>query len=789
MALRSPTVSADNPLERPTALHLELGRDGDRIRVCAYESRPDGMHTVRHYEEMTVAPAPLARQCQALVRMLNSANQRGMMPPEVLSRLKSVGQSFSDTLFPLSVKEQLRSSKAHTLSLHLDDPLVHIPWELLHDGERFLCQRFALGRLVRTRQHYPAGKRMRTLSGPLKMLILADPAGDLKGAYAEGLELRELMDRFGDPVSAAFCADHISPDRVREKLRHFDMAHFAGHCDYSAQAPAKSGWRLTHGHFRAEDIMKMAGTGTLPAFIFSNACQSARTGQWEIRERFQQEIFGLANAFLLAGVRHYLGTFWEIPDAPSRCFALAFYQRLLAGACIGEALRSARHALIAEYGEGSVVWASYLLYGDPGFRYRIPRTEPRPPKARPPHPEPVTEVRGRPPRSDPGEAPTTEPVEDRIDFGRPRQKPVFRRLSLWASVLAVLVLAWAYPGFWSRQTEQRIQAAVIAYEDGELARAKALCQKLIEKAPDHPLAYRIAADIALRNGRIQAARSGYQKALKRADQMAGEKAKALMGLARIAASEGSHEQAQALYTQAAELNPALADIWLARALLKEQSGENTAALALLKKGARADDPLVQALAREIRDRIRFSQNQEKQARIDRLIEELSRQTTGQVPAMPLESQTANQPLTLWITAIESRGHGAEMGQARLLEAGIRQALTEAAAIQVVERALMEGLLSELRLGSSDLADPKNRLALGRLTAARLMLTGRIFYTLSQTQVALRVIETETGQIALALSQRFEPHTPAGEMVKKIAEPLLQKLKTRYNRSETIDSQS
>ena len=89
-----------------------------------------------------------------------------------------------------------------------------------------------------------------------------------------------------------------------------------------------------------------------------------------LKLRFADEIFGLANAFLLAGVKHYVGTFWEISDEPSSHFALEFYKNLISDMTIGEAVRKSRLELIREYGEESIVWASYVLYGDPTFNYK-----------------------------------------------------------------------------------------------------------------------------------------------------------------------------------------------------------------------------------------------------------------------------------------------------------------------------------------------------------------------------------------------------------------------------------
>jgi hypothetical protein len=126
---------------------------------------------------------------------------------------------------------------------------------------------------------------------------------------------------------------------------------------------------LKDGRLNAEQIMNLTGQIPMPSLVFSNACQSGLTDEWRLREDFEHRIFGLANAFLLTGVQHYIGTFWEIPDEAGCNFAVTFYQNLVNGETIGEAMRLARQSLIDKYGEDTIVWASYMLYGDPTTRY------------------------------------------------------------------------------------------------------------------------------------------------------------------------------------------------------------------------------------------------------------------------------------------------------------------------------------------------------------------------------------------------------------------------------------
>jgi class 3 adenylate cyclase len=318
-----PKVRLREPLVRKPfkVLQLEVNRDQDRLRVSAHERTSDEESAIRNYEKMPVSMDRIEARCREIIDTLNRANRHGHLTREVLVKLREVGQVFYDELFTIGVKRKLQESKAAYLSLNLDDHLVHVPWELLHDGRQFLCQRFNMGRLVRTEQTVFSG-RSRELARPLSMLILADPAGDLEGAYKEGTQLRDMMDRDKGLINVFLRSGNITPGFLKEKIRNFDFVHFAGHADYNPQSPEESGWRLTKGCLSAQDVIKMAGTAPMPVLVFSNACQSARTGVWTLRQNFHSEIFGLANAFLLAGVKHYVGTFWEVLDEPSGRFAI-----------------------------------------------------------------------------------------------------------------------------------------------------------------------------------------------------------------------------------------------------------------------------------------------------------------------------------------------------------------------------------------------------------------------------------------------------------------------------------
>ena len=73
---------------------------------------------------------------------------------------------------------------------------------------------------------------------------------------------------------------------------------------------------------------------------------------------------GLASSFILGGALGLIGTLWPIFDEGAAEFASTFYESLLAGQSLGEAMRLAR-LRVRESRPHDVTWASFVLYGDP----------------------------------------------------------------------------------------------------------------------------------------------------------------------------------------------------------------------------------------------------------------------------------------------------------------------------------------------------------------------------------------------------------------------------------------
>jgi len=292
--------------------------------------------------------------------------------------LREVGQLMY-TLFLPDEMQRLLSEARGSLTVTTND--LELPWELLHDGEDFLClqrpvARRPLGRSLPRRPHrYAAnseGSKLRVL------LVASDPDGNLPGARREVEAVRDrLNDLYSDAVHIeCLIGPQATGSAMNDHLRSatFHVVHYAGHAAFDQERTERSRL-LMHGDpptqsepFFAQKIERLLEGSPL---VFLNACESSTTAN-ERRDPsayFAKETQGLAAAFLYGGATACVGSLWPVFDDTAAELASTFYQRLFEGLTAGEALRQARVAVRSSM-KDRVTWAAYALYGDP--RYELP---------------------------------------------------------------------------------------------------------------------------------------------------------------------------------------------------------------------------------------------------------------------------------------------------------------------------------------------------------------------------------------------------------------------------------
>lgn len=348
-----------------SALVLEVARQENKLLMSVFE-QGEAASTIKHYSQLDLVIPQINRACQEVTSILHRSTLKSGVDTDFLHRLEKTGQFLWDHLLTGQVKNRLIHSENKELLLSLDEELISIPWELLHDRNQFFCLKFNLGRVVRTKEQFNQLK-YRSANSDLRMLILANPTNDLKSSYLEGVYIKNQLDRYRKYLKVDFKSTQIDSLYLKRNLMDYDIVHFAGHCEYESRDSGNTGWLLSDARFTTRDILALSGDFSLPSLVFSNACYSAKAGSDLINNDYQEKTYSLAAAFLFSGVRHYIGTIWKIEDPNSLLFAREFYSHLVKGKTIGECIRLSRLGLIKEYGLCAISWANYILYGDPNF--------------------------------------------------------------------------------------------------------------------------------------------------------------------------------------------------------------------------------------------------------------------------------------------------------------------------------------------------------------------------------------------------------------------------------------
>ncbi len=344
-----------------TTIRLDVSLHGEIIKILPreWQAQAQGVSSMEYLEEHAIRTDLVEKACREIGDLLNRDALRERGHPKYLDSLRTAGSVLYTELLGTETKRKLHNTTASTLILSLDQKLLSIPWELLHDGEDFLCLRFHIGRIVKVQQDIP-DTRKNERTPPFRMLILYDPAVDPEQSIRERITaVQRECNRYGELVTVDLEMQRMEYTFLREAFARYDLFHCRSHMMFGG---TESGWLLRDGQkFGIRDLNRIIESRIpMPVLTFSDGCESAKTGVMAVEH--------LALAFLRSGVRHYIGTLCKIPPASSAYFTLAFYQALLNGVTVGEAISQARKALREQYSLERLIWGSYVLYGHPALK-------------------------------------------------------------------------------------------------------------------------------------------------------------------------------------------------------------------------------------------------------------------------------------------------------------------------------------------------------------------------------------------------------------------------------------
>jgi len=193
----------------------------------------------------------------------------------------------------------------------------------------------------------------------------AVPSQPLPGVTQE-IEAIDGLFRDEKEIQVRVIQSASTRDDKSEFLRQLPSAHlihFAGHGYYDATRPDLSGLQFGEGTMKPQELSAMP---TSAPIIFGNACETGLVGPAASGGR-ERAWSGLAASFIACGAVNYLGSLSKIFDDSSSRFAQQFYELLITGETVGNALLQAKKFA---YDSNDSIWKAYVMFGCPRNRLR-----------------------------------------------------------------------------------------------------------------------------------------------------------------------------------------------------------------------------------------------------------------------------------------------------------------------------------------------------------------------------------------------------------------------------------
>jgi class 3 adenylate cyclase/tetratricopeptide (TPR) repeat protein len=321
--------------------------------------------------------------------------------------------------------------------------------------------------------------------------------------------------------------------------------------------------------------------------------------------------------------------------------------------------------------------------------------------------------------------------------------------------------------------------AAVCFKIGELEKARVMVETALRHFPANAYVHVISGNICFSQGKLESAAEEYAQAARQTQTPLWQQAEALNGLGRICMAQGDLEKALGYYGQAAALNPHSAVIYTNQGMALEKRGAIAEAAVCYQKALQTNpqDPIAAALSTEAQQKQQTADDQFRQERIDRLIAELVAKRHKSPPTQSNHEAWTSRPLTMSFVNLQQKGAPPlRAGEDEYFQMRLTALLQEKGRVQMVERAVFDRLLEELKLSTTDLVNPARALEIGNILAVRLIATGALMRYGTVVQATIQLTETETTIIKAAIT---ETAPNINELVEKTAHKIISTLTKAY----------
>lgn len=324
-------------------------------------------------------------------------------------------------------------------------------------------------------------------------------------------------------------------------------------------------------------------------------------------------------------------------------------------------------------------------------------------------------------------------------------------------------------------------AAVYA-KQGKADKAMALASEVERKAPERAYAHVVKADIFYSQNRKKDAQVEYEAATKKKEAETYQQAVAYNKLGRLYASVKDYKTSRSLYEKAVALDPYYVEAMANKGVTYEREGKWDKALESYQQSQSVNrrDDYSRILAARALEMLEYQKDAARKERVDRLVKDLAQRFREQEKRPKPDDAWTSPPMVVSFVDFQEQGGLSERdGMSSVLTAQLADQLKASGRVKVVDRVLLERLMEELNLGSSELADPETSLKLGRVLAARVLGTGTIVNLPEGSMLNMRLLDTETTSVAKVITMQMQGDMPQPQELFQLNRQILGALIQEY----------
>lgn len=369
-------IAARNALDS-----LQLAELENFFRATCLNAQPVVIDNIIDREDTTTAiiyPIVLSDRFEIIVKLPQQPLRQYTSPIDnpqraerILTRLtQTLAQRNSRETLPLSQliyswiiepsAADLAKNKIETLVFVLDSPLRNIPMSILHDGQQYLIEKYAVAitpglQLIQPRAI--AQQELKALTAGLTEARLGFPPleyvnQELKTIQSQISSTQQLVDK------------NFTNDALQQQISQisYPIVHLATHGQFSSQA---------------EDTFIITWNDRLNVNQLSNLLQIGDRDEEQAIELLvlsacetlagdRRAALGLAGVAVKAGARSTLATLWRVNDEATSSIMSQFYQELASqNLTKAKALQQAQLTLLkSDRFNNPYFWGSYVLLGN-----------------------------------------------------------------------------------------------------------------------------------------------------------------------------------------------------------------------------------------------------------------------------------------------------------------------------------------------------------------------------------------------------------------------------------------